>query len=290
LLANAISNDSAGLNRHFDGSSKLMASSHRISVSSQETFFACDFDSEGLAIGYTSLAPWWWWEAHIIHVQKRSHPPWLHLPSLLASVSSVGCSTARPSIHCRFLARRDRIGLRGPGALAGYSATSMLFGLASMSEDRREAFSILGAIAIGAIAWQRLAATPPSANDSDQRRPAQAWGQAHSTAHWIRAADLSGGRCKFERHRLMRIKIERYGRPSLERFARRANPHSPSRPTVLMRSASCGTRGERPKPDAQGDASPSPHCPWRQPRYSPILLGNSLSREAHPFTSTMARP
>jgi hypothetical protein len=133
-----------------------------------------------------------------------------------------------------------------PAALAGYSATSMLFGLASMSEDRREAFSILGAIAIGAIAWQRLAATPPSANDSDQRRPAQAWGQAHSTAHWIRAADLSGGRCKFERHRLMRIKIERYGRPSLERFARRANPHSPSRPTVRMRSASCGTRGERP--------------------------------------------
>ena len=176
-----------------------------------------------------------------------------------------------------------------PAALAGYSATSMLFGLASMSEDRREAFSILGAIAIGAIAWQRLAATPPSANDSDQRRPAQAWGQAHSTAHWIRAADLSGGRCKFERHRLMRIKIERYGRPSLERFARRANPHSPSRPTVL---AFCLLRHPRrtPKPDAQGDASPSPACPCRQLRYSPVLLGNSLSREAHPFTSTMARP
>lgn len=64
-----------------------------------------------------------------------------------------------------------------PAALAGYSATSMLFGLASMSEDWREAFSILGAIAIGVIAWQRLAATPPSASDSDQRRPAQAWWQ-----------------------------------------------------------------------------------------------------------------
>jgi hypothetical protein len=63
-----------------------------------------------------------------------------------------------------------------PAALAGYSATSMLFGLTSTSEGWREAFSILGAIAIGAIAWQRLAATLPPASDSDQRRPAQAWG------------------------------------------------------------------------------------------------------------------
>ena len=64
-----------------------------------------------------------------------------------------------------------------PAALAGYSATSMLFGLTSTSEGWCEAFSILGAIAIGAIAWQKLAATLPPDSDSDQRRPAQAWGQ-----------------------------------------------------------------------------------------------------------------
>jgi MFS family permease len=64
-----------------------------------------------------------------------------------------------------------------PAALAGYSATSMLFGLASASEDWRQAFAILGAIAVGAIAWQRLAATPPPASDDNQGRPAQAWGQ-----------------------------------------------------------------------------------------------------------------
>src|SRR5262249_44856250 len=44
----------------------------------------------------------------------------------------------------------------GPAALAGYSATSTLFGLASASDGWRQAFAILGAIAIGAIAWQRL--------------------------------------------------------------------------------------------------------------------------------------
>jgi hypothetical protein len=64
----------------------------------------------------------------------------------------------------------------GPAALTGYSATSMLFGLASTSEGWRQAFAILGAMAVGAIAWQRLAATLPPASD-DQRRPAQAWGQ-----------------------------------------------------------------------------------------------------------------
>ena len=64
-----------------------------------------------------------------------------------------------------------------PAALAGYSATSMLFGLASTPEGWREAFAILGAMAIGAIAWQRLAATLPPASDDNQRRPAQAWGQ-----------------------------------------------------------------------------------------------------------------
>ena len=65
----------------------------------------------------------------------------------------------------------------GPAALAGYSATSVLFGLASTSESWRQAFAILGAMAVGAIAWQRLAATLPPASDDNQRRPAQAWGQ-----------------------------------------------------------------------------------------------------------------
>ena len=46
-----------------------------------------------------------------------------------------------------------------PAALASYSATSMLFGLASTSEGWRQAFAIIGAIAIGTVAWQRLAAT-----------------------------------------------------------------------------------------------------------------------------------
>lgn len=64
-----------------------------------------------------------------------------------------------------------------PAALAGYSATSMLFGLVSASEGWRQAFAIVGAIAIGAIAWQRLTATLLPANDDNQRRPAQAWGQ-----------------------------------------------------------------------------------------------------------------
>ena len=64
-----------------------------------------------------------------------------------------------------------------PAALAGYSATSMLFGLASTSEGWRQASAIIGAIAIGTIAWQRLAATLPPTSDGDQRRPAQAWGQ-----------------------------------------------------------------------------------------------------------------
>lgn len=64
-----------------------------------------------------------------------------------------------------------------PAALAGYSATSIVFGLASASEDWRQAFAILGAIAVGAVAWQRLAPTLPPASDDNQGRPAQAWGQ-----------------------------------------------------------------------------------------------------------------
>jgi hypothetical protein len=71
-----------------------------------------------------------------------------------------------------------------PAALAGYSATSMLFGWALASEGWREAFAIVGAIAIGAIAWQRLAATLPPVSDDNQRRPAQAWGQGAQHRAW----------------------------------------------------------------------------------------------------------
>ena len=46
-------------------------------------------------------------------------------------------------------------------------------------------------------------------------------GRAHSTARWIRAADLA--RCEFERRRPMRIMTERYGRPSLDRLARKSS-------------------------------------------------------------------
>jgi MFS family permease len=64
-----------------------------------------------------------------------------------------------------------------PAAFAGYSATSTLFGLASASEDWRQIFAILGAAAVGAIAWKRLAATLPPASDDDRGRRAQAWRQ-----------------------------------------------------------------------------------------------------------------
>jgi hypothetical protein len=62
-----------------------------------------------------------------------------------------------------------------PAALAGYSLTSTLCGLASASEGWRQAFAIVGAMAIGTIAWQRLAGTRPPVSDDNQRRPAQAW-------------------------------------------------------------------------------------------------------------------
>jgi hypothetical protein len=62
-----------------------------------------------------------------------------------------------------------------PAALAGYSLTYTLFGLASASAGWRQAFAILGATIIGAIAWQRLAATLPTASDNNQRCPAQAY-------------------------------------------------------------------------------------------------------------------
>jgi len=62
-----------------------------------------------------------------------------------------------------------------PAALAGYSATSTLFSLASAPEGWRQAFGILAAMAVGAIAWQRLAATLPPASDDNQRAQHRAW-------------------------------------------------------------------------------------------------------------------
>ena len=64
-----------------------------------------------------------------------------------------------------------------PAALAGYSATSMLFGLASTSEGWRQAFAIIAAMAIGIIAGQRLAATLPPASDDNQRCSPRVRGQ-----------------------------------------------------------------------------------------------------------------
>ena len=63
-----------------------------------------------------------------------------------------------------------------PAALAGYTATSMIFGLAAVSENWRQAFAITGALAIGTVARRRLAATLSPASDDNRRRPAQALG------------------------------------------------------------------------------------------------------------------
>ena len=79
--------------------------------------------------------------------------------------------------HARgpFLRMAIALVFAAPAALAGYSATSTLFGLASASEGWRQVFAIAGAMAIGVIAWQRLSATPPSPSDDNQHRTAQAW-------------------------------------------------------------------------------------------------------------------
>jgi hypothetical protein len=79
--------------------------------------------------------------------------------------------------HARgpFLRMAIALVFAAPAALAGYSATSTLFDLASASEGWRQVFAIAGAMAIGVIAWQRLSATPPSPSDDDQHRTAHAW-------------------------------------------------------------------------------------------------------------------
>jgi len=59
--------------------------------------------------------------------------------------------------HARgpFLRMAIALVFAAPAALAGYSATSTLFDLASASEGWRQVFAIAGATAIGVIAWQK---------------------------------------------------------------------------------------------------------------------------------------
>ena len=62
-----------------------------------------------------------------------------------------------------------------PAALAGYFTTSTLFGLASASDGWRQLFAILGAMAVGATAWRRLAAMVPPAAADLRPRPEWRW-------------------------------------------------------------------------------------------------------------------
>lgn len=48
-----------------------------------------------------------------------------------------------------------------PAALAGYYATFGLSGLTVTSDLLRQSFAVVGAVAVGATAWLRLAAPPP---------------------------------------------------------------------------------------------------------------------------------
>jgi hypothetical protein len=48
-----------------------------------------------------------------------------------------------------------------PAALAGYDATFGLSGLAITSDLQRQVCAVIGAVAIGAMAWTRLAASSP---------------------------------------------------------------------------------------------------------------------------------
>src|ERR1700751_1074571 len=69
-----------------------------------------------------------------------------------------------------------------PAALAAYAATSMLFGLASTSEGWCQALAIIGAMAIGIIAGQRLAATLPLSATTISAARCRRGGGTHSTA------------------------------------------------------------------------------------------------------------
>jgi len=56
-----------------------------------------------------------------------------------------------------------------PAALAGYHASYGLAGLTMTSDIWRQVFAVIGAIAVGATAWMRLAAFPPDVSGSAGR-------------------------------------------------------------------------------------------------------------------------
>jgi hypothetical protein len=220
--------DSADISRHPHVSSRLTASSRRCDSTPSECHrkklaSLVILIPRAPAIGYTLLAPRWWWEAHIILVQKMEPSTmaglailvgigflcWLlygaaiyTLPFLVGAfvglhaeqagagalggvVLGIGAGVLVLIVGRAVFARargqllRAAIALvfAAPAALAGYSLTSTLFDLASASEGWRQAFAIVGAMTIGAIAWQRFAATLPPVSDDNQRRPPQLWGQ-----------------------------------------------------------------------------------------------------------------
>jgi MFS family permease len=106
-----------------------------------------------------------------------------------------------------------------PAAIAGYFTTSALFSLTSASDGWRHAFAIPGAVAVGAIAWQRLAAMAPPADADLQPRPGRRREQGGRHLRWTHAADLFGARSEPERVVPTSTVTERDRRPSLERLA-----------------------------------------------------------------------
>lgn len=173
----------------------------------------------------------------------------------------------------------------GPAALAGYAATSMLFGLDSASEGWREAFAIIGAIAPSPGNGLPQRYRRPATTFSTTRRRRRRGGMAHSTARWIRAADLSGGRCEFERHRLdtddREVRATLAGSPR----ARKLSLSFKVDGDAFCLSPSSSAEHSRPTQDVTSAVA---SVLMAAVRYSPGLLGNSLFREARPFTSTMA--
>ena len=55
----------------------------------------------------------------------------------------------------------DRLAFAAPAAVAGYHATLGLTKLTMPSEGWQIAFSVIGAVAVGATAWTRLVAMAP---------------------------------------------------------------------------------------------------------------------------------
>jgi hypothetical protein len=103
-----------------------------------------------------------------------------------------------------------------PAAATGYFTTSGLFGLTGATGGWRVVFAIIGAIVVGATAWQRLATMPPP-DVGDRRRPASSWGRARRTRRWAHAVDLSDVAAEVERPLLTSTVTERHRRPLLAR-------------------------------------------------------------------------